>query len=251
MSKLPLFPIVAYALISNTQAGSHNDHLSFSSPDSPWQLTAEALYLKAEASDFAYQNQDFEFGYRLEASYKNGDDIGIRLRYFDFEGTTGDSFQEQGPDFSSYDLEFFNQDTEGLWDLEYTLGLRYLDYSESFVIGGTSFTDADTDAWGPTFSLEFKRPLTESLNVYIKGRISYVFGESSDLGGGGDTLILEAGTGIEYKFSIVDQQDAFIKLGLEVQQYDDIAVDIDGALFDSGLEDGVLFGGSFSLGFRF
>ena len=36
----------------------------------PWGISVEALYLKAHQNEDAYDPQDEEFGYRLEASYQ-------------------------------------------------------------------------------------------------------------------------------------------------------------------------------------
>ena len=124
--KLPVTCAVAtsfaVALTASLQAGdAYTEPAPMVAPPSdascPWGVAAEALFLKAHETGDEFDNQDEEFGYRLEFSYKNGDALGYRLRYFDWEGSEpyeSEDYRDENPEASALDLEVFQDFTLGI-----------------------------------------------------------------------------------------------------------------------------------------
>lgn len=109
----------------------------------PWGFTAQALYLKAHSNEGTFdEDQDEELGYRLGLSYKCDDDLGIRLRYFGWEGSN-----DWYPEMSAIDLEVYDNFELGSWNGEFSAGVRYATYEEPM-------DQADFSGFGPTVGVE-------------------------------------------------------------------------------------------------
>lgn len=196
-----------------------------------WSLGVEALYLKAHSNDDEFGDQDNEFGYRIGVMLKSGDDLGIRVRYFEWEGTEKES-GDQYSDLTSFDLEVVGDAKLGEFIGTYSLGLRHLDYQE---LDGSS-TDVDFQAWGPTVGLELIRPLNDTLSFYVNARVSMVFGDDDENNDDSSSVITELGLGLQYDFAM-GACGGNIRLGVEAQNYSEV---IDGDEEDLGLFGAVL-----------
>lgn len=236
-----VFPfIAALALPTIAQAGQTEPVMApapQASSDFPWNVSVDALYLKAHQSEGNYDNQDEEFAYRAALSFKSGDNLGLRLRWFDFEGTDSDEDQDY-PQASTLDFEVFDTFALGNWKGEYAAGLRWFEFE---------LTDRfETDGWGPTFGLELTHPIVDRLEFYANARTSILFGDKDFESGGDDedltALIFETGLGLQYTFSL-GAAESYIRLGVEAQNWS--------GLDDGDSEDTGLFGAALRLGFNF
>jgi len=204
----------------------------------PWSLGAELLYLKAHDSYGYSDDQDEQLAYRITAAYKKADNLGIRLRYFDFEGDDPKGSYE--PEIRALDLEVFDDFKLGAWQGEYAIGLRYFtseltyNYEDS-----SSNNEGDFDGWGPTLALELVRPISDSFSVYANGRVSMVFGDDDYIGDNVQFLSTELGLGLQYDFAL-GNCDSNVRLGIEAQNHENT---------EWGYSDMGLFG--LALGFNF
>src|SRR6056297_1999028 len=173
-------------------------------PTCPWTLEAALLYLKADSEDSSgYEDQDYEFGYRLSLGYQPvPEGWGVRARYFNFEGTDGSS-SEVGPELWSFDLELFRNFSLGSWNGHYALGVRYLDLEEPYSSG----YDVDYEGFGPTVGVELVRELGGPWAISAGGRASYIFGDDDEDEAEDEILILEAGLGIQRALTIFGNCD--------------------------------------------
>jgi hypothetical protein len=194
----------------------------------PWEITASALYLKAHSNEDQFNDQDQEFGYRLEVAYQNGG-LGYRLRYFDWEGTGGSS--DDYPEMTAWDLEVFDGFQLGGWDGEYAVGIRYATYEEDYD------NNADFSGWGPTLGIELTHGLSGAFSVYAEGRASLVYGDDDDNYDDSFVPILELGAGIQYDIN----DCTYVRLGFEAQNWASIS--------SNDNEDTGLFGGALEVGF--
>lgn len=206
----------------------------------PWGFTAQALYLKAHSNQGTFDDdQDEEFGYRVGLSYKCDDNLGYRIRYFEWEGSN-----DWYPEMTAIDLEVFDDFELGSWSGQYSFGLRYATYEESM-------DQVDFSGWGPTIGVEMTRDLTGPWSLYVNARASLVYGEDDTEGvliddpdGYDDSFIpiFELGAGIQYNFSAFGNCDSYVRLGLEAQNWSEITTNGD---------DASLFGGTAELGVSF
>ena len=181
----------------------------------PWGVTAEALFLKAYSNEEEYDDQDAELGYRLEFFYKNGDNLGLRLRYFDWEGTG--SSNDDYPEMSAFDVEVFDSFTLGSWAGEYSLGLRWAEFQED------QGDDTDFEGWGPTLSVDMMRPITGPLSVYANARTSLVFGDDDENYDDSFVPIFELGLGLQYDVNLFGDCESYIRVGVEAQNWASIS----------------------------
>lgn len=211
---------------------------------SPWTLGIEALYLKAHSNDSSiYDGQDEEFAYRVNLAYKSGDNLGIRLSYFDFEGTQHSSsseFSEDGPDIGAIDLVLFDNFTLGSWQGEYSFGIRHVDFEEPF----EDSLDSDFDGWGPTVGLELVRPISDRFSVYASAQVSLLFGDNDVNNDDSTASMIELALGIQYDFAMGDCESN-IRLGIEAQDYQGLAYE------DVEDDQAGAFGGVLGLNFSF
>ncbi|MDA0768422.1 MAG: Lpg1974 family pore-forming outer membrane protein [Verrucomicrobia bacterium] len=206
----------------------------------PWGFSAAALYLKAHHNEGGYdQDQEEELGYRVALSYKCDDNLGIRLRYFQWEGSN-----DWYPEMSAIDLEVFDDFELGEWQGEISFGLRYATFEESM-------DETDFDGWGPTLGLEMTRQISGPFSLYAGARASLVYGDAEIGDGYGDTYdmddsfvpIIELSGGIQYTFNAFGSCDSYIRLGLEAQNWQSISY--------GDNEDSSLFGGALEVGLAY
>ncbi len=229
-------------LVSNTQAGEPVMIPEAPSIDCPWSIGLEALYLKAHSNEGNYDDQDYEFAYRLEASYKNADNLGVRLRYFDFEGTGGSTSSgssQHYPEIEAFDLEIFDTFELGGWDAELSAGIRFASFWE----GTNDHSDVDFDGWGPTAAFEVTHTIVGDLSVYAGVRGSWVFGDDDENYDDSSTFIAEGTLGLQYEFQLFGSCPTYVRLGMDAQNWS--------AISDDDNEDTSLFGGSLKVGFNF
>lgn len=207
-------------------------------PSCPWTLEAALLYLEADSEDSSgYEDQDYEFGYRISLAYQQDPDaLGYRVRYFNFEGTDGSS-SEVGPEIWSVDAEVFRNFSLGSWAGQWSLGVRYLDLEEPFSSG----YDVNYDGFGPTAGVELVRDLGGPWAIYANARASYIFGDDSEDEAEDETPVIEGGIGIQRSLSI-GNCDGYVRLGVEAQRYYELAYDY---------TDADLVGGVLAFGFGF
>lgn len=241
----------AAIIVSNTQAGEPVVMPEVVEPSCPWSIGLEALYLKAHENEGDYNSQDYEFAYRLEASYQFQDSVGLRLRYFDFEGTDysyndhdkgGDDFGN--PQMSAFDIEVFDGFELGSWNGEFSAGIRFGTFEETY----EKSTYTDFEGWGPTLGLELTRPLAGNFSIYAGVRGSWLFGDSDsdhdrDYDADSSIFIAEGSLGLQYDFQAFSSCSSYVRLGMEAQNW------LSASDFDN--EDIALFGGSLKVGFNF
>lgn len=196
----------------------------------PWEISLSALYLKAHSNEDNYDNQDNEFGYRLEVAYQNGG-LGYRVRYFDWEGSGSDNAE-----ITSFDIEVFDGFQLGNWDGEYAVGIRYTEFDEG---DGTDF-----DGWGPTLGVEMTRALSGPFSLYAGARGSLIYGDADYNYGDSDynyddsvLPIVELELGLQYDIN----DCTYVRLGIEAQNYQSIS--------NNDNEDTGLFGGALEVAF--
>jgi len=190
----------------------------------PWGFSAAALYLKAHHNAGGYdQDQEEELGYRVALSYKCDDNLGIRVRYFEWEGSGADTAE-----IMTIDFEVFDGFQLGSWDGEYSVGIRYGEFDEE----GT-----DYDGWGPTLGVELTRQLSGAFSLYAGARGSLLYGNEDYYDEDEVLPIVELEVGIQYDINAC----TYIRLGLEAQNYQSIS--------DDDNEDTGLFGGALEVGF--
>jgi hypothetical protein len=226
--------IAATAVFASTglQAGepSKAPQMSPSVADSPWGLGLEAMLLKAHSNEGNYDEQDQEFAYRATLSYKAGDNLGFRLRYFDFEGSGVDH-----PEITAIDAEVFDTFTLGSFNGEFSLGLRSASFEETV-------NNADFSGYGPTLGLELTRTITGPLSFYANARTSLIFGDDDENEDNSFVGATELGLGLHYDFTMMGCQ-SFVRLGVEAQNW--------ASLSSNDNEDTALFGGVLKVGFSF
>ncbi|MBK1792002.1 Lpg1974 family pore-forming outer membrane protein [Persicirhabdus sediminis] len=238
--------------------------------DCPWGLGLEALYMKAHGVDGDYgAEQDYEFAWRADLSYKQAGNLGVRLTYFQFNGTDDfQSYSEFGggeerayADAKYADLEFFDNFELGAWQGEYSAGIRWgeLDsYWNDRYSGYEDYTSSEFSGWGPTFGLELVRPIGNNFSVYAGVRASWIFGDNDRKGNyseddlidpyldepysvsSSESLFIAEGTlGLQYDYLAFRGCPSYVRLGAEAQNW------------SASGEDVSLFGGSLRFGFGF
>ncbi|MBK1792003.1 Lpg1974 family pore-forming outer membrane protein [Persicirhabdus sediminis] len=260
------------ALVATTQAGEVMPMAAAPVADCPWGLGLEALYMKAHGVDGRYAEQDYEFAWRADLSYKQADNLGIRFTYFWFEGSddTADFTDDfyTGSEYSDVDvqygdLEFFDTFELGAWQGEYSAGIRWGELNSEY---GYTETDgfgiyeearqSEFSGWGPTFGLELVRPIGSNFSVYAGVRASWLFGDNdvdeATVGGesirneyedsysSSESLFIAEGTlGLQYDYLAFRGCPSYVRLGAEAQNW------------SASGEDVSLFGGSLRFGFGF
>jgi hypothetical protein len=235
--------IAALVLPTIAQAGQTEPAMApapQASSDFPWGISVDALYLKAHQSEGDYDNQDEEFAYRAALSFKSGDNLGLRVRWFDFEGTDDD--EDEGSDYpeaTTLDFEVFDTFALGNWQGEYAAGLRWYNFDE--------IDDFESDGWGPTFGLEVTHPIVDKLEFYANARTSILFGDRDEIDGDDEdedvtALVFETGLGLQYTFCL-GAAESYIRLGVEAQNWSGVS--------EEDTEDAGLFGAALRLGFNF
>lgn len=237
-----VFPLIAAMVIPSIAQGGQQESPMAPAPqtssDFPWSVAVEALYLKAHQSEGVYDEQDEEFAYRASVSFKSGENLGLRLRYFDFEGTDDDDAFY--PEITALDFEVFDNFELAGWSGEYAAGLRRYTFDESDYF--------ESDGWGPTFGLDVTHPIVGSLAFYANARTSLLFGdrEYTDSEGNDDedvtALVFETGLGLQYTFSM-GAAESFVRLGVEAQNWSGVS--------DGDTEDAGLFGAALKFGVNF
>jgi hypothetical protein len=227
--------ITASAVFASTglQAGEPVEAppMSPSVADCPWGLGLEAMLLKAHSNEGIYDEQDEEFAYRVALSYKAGDNLGFRLRYFDFEGS-GD----EHPEMTAFDAEVFDSFTLGSWNGEFSLGLRFASFEETDDL-------TDFNGFGPVLGLELTRTITGPLSFYANARTGLIFGEDDENEDDSFLATTELGLGLQYTFTMMGSCESYVRLGVEAQNWASIS--------DNDNEDTGLFGGVLKVGFSF
>lgn len=213
--------------------------------DCPWEIGLEALWLKAHSNEGHYDNQDYEFAYRLDASYKQGDSLGYRLTYFNYEGSDATDYaanKSSGmqPKIDLFDLEVFDTFELGAWNGEFSGGIRFGSIEE---IEYDRDLETDFSGWGPTIGLEMKHQLVGDLSIYAGVRGSWLFGKDKENADNSSTFIAEGTLGLQYDFALFNSCNSYVRLGMEAQNYTSIS--------DGDNEDIGLFGGSLKVGFTF
>ncbi len=258
------------ALAATTQAGEVMPMAAAPVADCPWGLGLEALYMKAHGVDGDYgAEQDYEFAWRADLSYKQAGNLGIRLTYFQFDGTDGYQNASMTDDFGTYDfqeksyidakyadLEFFDTFELGAWQGEYSAGLRWGDLDSYYGIRDDfdALTESsEFNGWGPTFGLELVRPIGSNFSVYAGVRASWIFGDNdieysesfqegsyTEKFSTSESLFIAEGTvGLQYDYIAFRGCPSYVRLGAEAQNW------------SASGEDTSLFGGSLRFGFGF
>ena len=225
---------------------------------------------------------DYDASPRFWFGYQNCDGLGIRFRYWEFDqyysaaangAAIGGGFNVDSTAFHSFDTWVFDAeviDSSKLgcnWDVTYSAGLRYLQYTEvaGITSPGASLIVADhIDALGLTASIELRRDVTCRLGIFGIARGSILYGDESDTFVGGvvtdDTqlndvkAIYEIQLGIEY-IKPTCYGSYFVRAGVEAQYWAGFGVDNQpltrgNRLLPSSNTSSGFVGGFFAVGFN-
>jgi len=235
LSTIALAATAVFAASASAQAGevTPGPAVASSNASGPWSLSAEALRLKAHSNEDNYDEQDYETGFRLALGYKSGDNLGLRFRMFEFDSNSSDNVE-----IDSYDLEVFDHFTLGSWNGEFSFGVRYLEFNEP----DDDDAEVEFNGFGPTVGVEFTRPISGPLSVYVGARTGLIYGDDDVNDDSSFAPVAELSVGLQYDFSVVNHA-AYVRLGVDAQNYASIS--------DDDNEDTGLFGAALKVGFSF
>ena len=197
------------------------------------------LYLEAYGTeDDINPDVDEEEGYRLVGGYQGCDGLGLRVRYFDFDGVQEIGGGEEGLDLSYFDLEV--TDVISICNLHglVSAGYRHGELDQ-FDDGLSSSFEGD----GITLGVQLQRDLGCNLGLFAWAQHSILFGDD-DENDREDMLMswTEIQLGAQY-CTCVGGYNTVVRGGVEVQRHEGVN---DGDTADSGL-----FGWFLSAGVNF
>lgn len=179
----------------------------------------EFQYVRLDSYDTGglFEDVDSHNGYRVVGGYETCDGLGLRVRYFDFDGV-----QQDDSDYN-YGMD--------LWYLDVEVTQSFCLCNLNGVVSG-GYRHADYKAWfddelygnfegdGITFGLELQRDITCNLGLYAWVQHAIVVGDDE---AESDNIIdwTEAQLAAQYS-SCVGGYDAFARVGVEAQFHDGV-----------------------------
>lgn len=174
-------------------------------------------------------------GFRLIGGYQGCDGLGVRARWFDFDGVDAQANNDQnGLDLSYFDLEVTEAisicNLHGL----VSAGYRHGEYT-MFSDDDAGDPDVDFEGDGVTLGILLQRDIGCNLGLYAWVQQSFLYGDDDADGGANavDTLMgwTEVQLGAQYS-TCVGGYNAFARAGVEAQRHEGMG---DEDTQDSGL----------------
>ena len=198
-------------------------------------------YLRLNGYDTDGYFEDYvgsDDGYRVTLGYECCDGLGVRVRYFDYDGVQQDSVNDYnyGMKASYFDVEvtqsFCLCNLNGL----VSGGYRHADYRLWY----DDSLDADFEGDGITLGLELQRDITCHLGLFAWTQHSILFGDDEEQY---DDYVIgwtEAQLGAQYA-TCVGGYNAVVRGGVEAQFHDGVASGYETSLFGWFLSAGVTY----------
>jgi hypothetical protein len=157
---------------------------------------------------------DEEDGYRIVGGYQGCDGLGVRGRYFDFDGIQNN----QGLDLEYFDLEVTEAFNLCCLNGVLSAGYRHGEYQEDN-------NNADFEGDGVTLGIMLQRDLGCHLGLYAWAQHSILYGDD-DANNRNDTLLgwTEIQLGAQYN-TCVAGYNAFARAGVEAQRIEGMTND--------------------------
>ena len=173
-----------------------------------------------------FEDVNADDGYRAILGYQNCDGLGVRVRYFTFDGLQQGG--EEGLDLSYFDVEVTQSFTLCCLDGVVSAGYRHATYE----MREDDNVDSDFEGDGVTVGLSLERELTCNLALFGWAQHSIVAGDDDSIE---DNVILEWSEiqlGAQYS-TCVGGINAVVRGGVEAQFHD-------GLSFGDGYESGLM-----------
>ena len=183
-------------------------------------------------------NFDLHCAPRFELGWMGKRDVGFRARYWFYDNaTTSNDGDILSIDTYYADLELFHNRRVGRkTDLEFSLGLRYLDFrQDTGGNGGVNLIKNEFEGWGGTLGIEAKHPIRIG-KLYARGRWTVLLGNADIQNYANGALqaeynahdttstMTELGIGWEGSRSMGGWGIATVRAGGEWQMWDNVAV---------------------------
>ncbi len=177
----------------------------------------EFQYLRLKAFDTDGYNEGLgsDDGFRLIGGYQNCNGLGIRGRYFDFDGVQNVGGDEYGLDVSYFDVEVTQSFSLCKLDGVVSGGYRHAEHQVVY----ESDLDGDFDGDGVTLGIQLQRDINCNLGLYGWAQHSILVGDDAEES---DDYIIgwtEVQLGTQYA-TCVGQYDVFARGGVEAQFHD-------------------------------
>lgn len=137
----------------------------------------ELLFLRLY-DDTSFVLDNYQAAYRISAGWQGCEDLGFRIRYFDFENE--ELAADTRFDTFSLDLEATSKFCVCNWRGVFSFGARY---AELFVLDDDSIDQDVFFSIGPVVGIELRRDIRCDTNLFILARESLQFGKDFNDGG--------------------------------------------------------------------
>ena len=198
-------------------------------------LRLQAYSSEGDAFSFSDEQPDPDNGYRINLGYEGCNGVGVRVRWFDYDGVQDIDGDDGGLDLDYFDIEVTEAicicNLQGVISAGYRHG-NYAEYLENFAV-------VDFEGDGVTFGALLQHDLTCHVGLYGWVQHSLLFGDYDSTfdfgegeGGGIETFSAEgivmgwteAQFGAQYS-TCVGGYNAFVRGGVEAQHHVGIADD--------------------------
>ena len=208
---------------------------------------ADLIFMRPYHSEAQTPDYDFEPTPRVWLGWQRSDGLGIRARWFEYDGTSNSTAPNIIRDLNmlTFDLELTDTFTLGAkWEGLFSGGLRYAHYEQiRSTTGANNFLEIDS-AYGLVLGVELYRPLRNNLYLFGLGRASAMYGTDVFANGihSDDVtfFITELQGGAEYRREICGTTYVFARAAVESQYWAGVS--------NNDTEDIGLLGFYFSLG---
>lgn len=189
---------------------------------------------------------DSEDGYRLVGGYQGCDGLGIRARWFRFDGAQ--ALAGNGGDLDGLDLEYFDLEITECFSLcnlhgLISAGYRHAEY-DAFTEDAPGDPDESFDGDGVTLGITVQRDIGCNLGLFAWAQHSMLYGDDNGGNDVDDTLMgwTEVQLGAQYT-TCVGGYNAVVRGGVEAQRHE--------GMFDNDTQDTGLLGWFLSAGVGF
>jgi len=212
---------------------------------------ADVVFLRPFGTDNGMPSHDYQAAPRVWIGWQGAHDLGMRLRWFDYNQYNAGSDQRPRVEATHFDLEMTSAvELDGNWDVLLSGGTRYAQAltSEQPGNGEASSHVEGKRGLGPLLGLELSRSLTDNMGLYVLTRASLQFGDGFEEGDEDEPhdyeafAVTEIQMGTEWNRPLFGTALTFARAGVESQFYHQVA--------DSDDESLALFGAVFSFGIQ-
>jgi hypothetical protein len=207
----------------------------------------EVQYLRFNtfATEGNFEGLDNEEGYRIIAGYQCCDGLGVRVRWFDFEGAqqTGTVATNTGLDLEYADLEITN--CFCLCDLHgvVSAGYRHAEY-DAFTNDAIGNPDESFDGDGVTLGIQLEREICCGVGAFLWAQHSMLYGDDNGTNNDDDVVMgwTEAQLGVQYSTCLAGYHTV-VSGGVEAQRHE--------GMFNANTQDTGLLGWFLSAGVQY